>query len=215
MPYNGLNYVFNVPDSMELGYTSFIMEETPEGFVKCLSCDAIWCTHVEKSLRLNLDAPTLWERDDADFPDQNNDVPSRFIAKIPLYPSRNLYATISFSTCGIEDTRKLFFEDFPTNALPPLGYAHKGEGRVVVRTLIVDWFQGVVDPSNLQCAGASHNFATEMRWQQDVTSKNLGLVFAQYWSVFTTRMCLDCNGNIENLDLEDLVPKEERRRFGS
>lgn len=85
-----------------------------------------------------------------------------------------------------------------------LGFLHRGEGRLVIRSMIIDWFRGSVEVDRLRCESTSHGFRQEQRWRKDTFGDLGDDAFAQWWSVWQSGFCLDCAGLLNNFD--DLVP---------
>lgn len=158
-----------------------------------------FCDHIEACISIHADAGLLV----SDAVERTG-----IQIKIPLAPRQDQWAQVKFGDFH-EGTQayKLYL------ILPPsaravddvnfLGFVQRGEGRAVIRSMIYDWFRANVESDKLTCSATSHKFTQEQIWNKNI---KLGgaIQLAEYWSVFTNKMCLSCSLRVTQID--DLIP---------
>lgn len=174
---------------------------TDSGALECRECqDSIWCAHIEEVIKSNLDAETISDLDEQ--------------IKVPIFPTAAMWAN-----CLLDYIQKL--ESFKVYFIPEhvrvddiakrnydgfIGFLGKGEGRGVIRSMILDWFKGTVDTEGMLCPMSSHGFAAQVRWERDMQDPTKA--FIQQWAVWSTSKCLGCSGTAAAFD--DLIPDDDR-----
>lgn len=177
------------------------------GHLKCDICDTYWCKHIQAVVTRNEDSPSIF---------WNAELPSRRIA-VPMMPTTNQWAEVTLEPAV--ELRSLSYEVIlpETDArtgdpeLHFLGYIHPGEGRMILRSMIYDWFRGHVDVENLECKSRGHKLTQQNRWITDLADPQRSA--AQLWSVWTTGTCLGCSFTTDGID--DLIPDDDRRMPGT
>lgn len=192
--------------------------DKPNGHLYCGTCKLNWCDHIHDVVRNNKDADALMSRFTL------NEIDAHHI-DVAIVPSEDLWAQVilvrspelpralevQFSITNPETRNKLFGKDGKIAAVF-LGLINPGEGRMVIRSMIYDWFAGQAPQLHLKCTSTFHSVAAEVMWQQD-HKKNSAPVrtFMQEWSVFMSGRCLGCNQPSQT-DFSDLIPEDEKTR---
>lgn len=174
------------------------------GDVHCNQCtDEVWCVHVKRDFVNHADSALIWHKANNGeyltslvllvpmFPESGNiwvEVDLRFrdssaLLSVPIYSAWISNPTISQSTC--------------------IGYITPGEGRAVIRNLIIEFMRASGNPG--ECKSPAHNYAAQMQWERD---KRTSRAHAQIFSVWWFGKCLSCvKGSV--LD-DDLIPGKQR-----
>lgn len=167
------------------------------GLVECLEDGRVWCEHVQEATTTNKDAVFVWG-------EENEELRPTQKVYVPIVPTANLWAV-----CDLELNEKVhaysvtFMSQF-------IGFIHRGEGRGVLRSMLVDWFLGFAGHDKTKsCPNPNHTFAAQKMWERDFKLGG-GRVFAQRWSVMTTDKCLGCAGVSDGFD-PDLIPDEDKK----
>jgi hypothetical protein len=190
---------YGIPDEV-------LVQELPNGFLQCENDGTdVWCSHIESVITNNLDSISMWERKGA-FVDADGKEFASIIVQVPLAPTKKIWLEAELQSCDMPQTRWLVLPEFEAVELPPLGFVHEGEGRGVLRSMILDWFNGVSDP-DATCSNKGHGWDAQMVWEADLLHSGLDR-FAQLWSVFTANECLTCSS--KTFDLSEFVPVEEK-----
>lgn len=197
-----------------------VMEDAKSGFLRCGECGdtADWCRHMEGSVRQREDAQSMWEIFDKELcSDLQEHFPHHTIF-VPISPTNKLWAEVEvFRSAMIPSAMAMLLMGSGTKAgvVADLGYLNRGDGRNVIRSIIVDWFQGKVEGS-LVCQAGAHGFSQEMQWQKNVKSPHMNLF--ENWSIYFNEQCLSCfQRNMTNANQwpDDLVPEEEKKNWSS
>lgn len=170
------------------------------GFFECLDCGTYWCAHIEAYLQTREDWTSLW----GTFP------PGHYQAltvQVPIVPTEMLWAECQLTYKEKLDAYSMTHED-GDGFEQFIGFVHRGEGRIVLRSMMIDWFKSIVNIEALTCTQVSHGFAAQTRWNQNM--RDQGRAFAERWSVWANKKCLYCNGKKED-DFSDLAPDNEAR----
>lgn len=131
---------------------------------------------------------------------------TNLIITVPLVPARQQWTRVKIGEFH-EGTLayKLYLWESKDKHYDFLGFLQKGEGRSVIRSMIYDWFRSNIDVVSLRCSSTSHGFKQELQWNQNTGPKAQSVEqFAEFWSVWSTKMCLSCSNVLTSLD--DLVP---------
>lgn len=197
----------------------------PNGHVKCDTCEEYWCKHIKRMLMENLDAASLWEEFNVEF-DKSKPI---IKIKVPMKPQSGQWVRVTLENAFLAypSMRVTFSSKGITPILHSsitreehfIGFIHPSEGRMVIRSMVYDWFRGNVADNvgsveaNL-CTSGSHKYRQELQWGKDMNTDNR---LAQLWSVFMTGYCLACNGvdlsgEVKDGWDDDLVPEGEKKR---
>lgn len=171
----------------------------PNGHIECNSCHTYWCGHIEAFVKDHADAETMWGIIDEARSERNYQH-----IELPVVPTANIWAELS-----------LTFTDLPGNPMQvnlvrdggqvyEIGFTHPGEGRLVLRSMVFDWFATHVYTENLKCEKVSHGFNQEMLWVKDMKAGGASRA-AQFWSVWLKGGCLGCVAGDANWSA-DLIP---------
>lgn len=181
----------------------------PNGHLECSEDESIWCKHIENALRKNLDAAALWEELE-EAPHETLEI------EIPLRPTANLWTRISLVNAVMAyPCMEVIFSPVPSTTPHPesyfIGYIHPGEGRMVIRTMMFDWFRGN-NSLKKTCTSGSHKYKEEMIW---VERMETSLRWVEQWSVYLTGFCMTCNGDDSGGGMtawaDDLVPESTKK----
>jgi hypothetical protein len=164
--------------------------------ITCLECDQVWCAHLANITRENLDTEFIWG-------EENAELVLRQSIQVPIVPTMSMWAEV---TLTLNDRLKAYMVEFDSVFI---GFIHRGEGRGVLRSMMIDWFRGT-DFAAKECIQIGHSYKAQMVWQRDMQpNANEGRKFSQQWSVFTTGRCLVCNGEAD--DFSDLAPEDDKQ----
>lgn len=155
-----------------------------------------FCDHIEACISQHADAGMLTA------PDVEK---TGIKIKVPVAPRQDQWAWVKFGEFHEATlSYKLYLEVASTKRDERfLGFIQQGEGRAVIRSMIYDWFRTNVETDGLSCSATSHKYREENNWTKNI-SLGGAIQLAEYWSVFTTKMCLTCNLRV--LSFDDLVP---------
>lgn len=192
------------------GRTNFVYKDIDfwvmlNSHIQCGEDNSYWCEHIASALEANVDAEELWIQLATGII-ENKEVHM----DIPMIPTVNQWARIAlvldeaFKTPAYEVVYIGPGED-KTNSV---GHIHPGEGRMIIRSMIFDWFRSMVTVENLSCQSSSHKYAAQMQWEKDI--KNPKRKPAQEWSVWSSTNCLTCAAG-GNASFDDLVPEVDKK----
>jgi len=200
--------------------TGSVLTWQPNGHIKCETDQKYWCKHISIALKENLDAESLWN----EFISDQDGLP--FQIEIPVNPDKNLWATVILNNAKLAypGMTVIYYETGRERKSPILhtslvgsesehfvGYIHPGDGRMIVRTMLINWFKGNVPVKNLHCTSGSHKYSQEMIWEADVADESKK--WFQYWCCYTTGHCISCaSGQSSKTDWpEDLIPGDDKK----
>lgn len=170
----------------------------PNGHLACDNCEGKpWCEHIETLVRENADAEILWQDEGEPY--------DALELEIPVFPTANLWGRVVLEKSqriSLAYRASFFIRPGITADGVFLGHIHGGEGRYVLRSMLLDYFQGAIDPRTLKCNAGVHTFKQEMKWQSDMKDPNTAIM--QYWSVWVNKTCIGCA--IDASDWADLIP---------
>ena len=176
---------------------------TDVGSIRCQMCDDTpdWCMHIEMLTIENGDAESLWKYGEDE---------AMFSVQVPMFPTNGLWARAELMYVGKFDAYKVGIdaEEFTENIR--IGFLHRGEGRNVIRQMILDWFDGQFGMSKtIKCMSASHKVSSEIAWVDAMRDDNKRIL--NYWSVWDTHSCIYCKNGADT-DMSDLVPDASSTR---
>ena len=123
--------------------------------------------------------------------------------QIPIFPTKSLWARGELLYVGKFDAYKVGIDTDESTQSVHIGFLHRGEGRNVIRQMILDWFDGQFGASTtVKCRSASHKPLQELQWTQAMKDDNKRI--QNLWSVWDTHSCIACIGLVG--DMSDLVP---------
>lgn len=179
-----------------------------DGFLECTVCGDSWCNHIEKFIKLGLDADDIWSSTDAS------------IVVVPLVPTAGCYAIIQLEPVD-ESVAKGFIvlddvlapSSGAANSKEFLGMFNKGDGRIVMRDALVSFVEPRFYTSTPKCMSKSHGYDREMTLKRSLKSRS-GRI-AQGYSFITSGLCLAClegknawsgSGGTSSATDSDLIP---------
>lgn len=154
------------------------------GHLSCDECNTLWCNHIERYVRNMEDAEDVW----ADYPDDCE-------IMIPIVPTSNVWArgiltsradAIQSYGLSLEVQQK---DPYGTSA-EFIGFVNPGEGRIVFREMVLDWFVAHHADDGKECIAPGHGYHEQVRWNRDMDDPMLKL--RQQWTLFMTGKCLGC-----------------------
>lgn len=183
---------------------SFLIRPT-DGSIICLGCNLQWCEHMGEFVKNNGDTGLIF-RPRSSWPVSGEPL------QIPVIPSRNLWDTVYLDMDDDRMARVLWNK--PTRNLTGaivrdpdhLTFLTPGEGRNVIRETLIQQMW-TVPSDQLECRSSSHGFNEQMRWESNLT--NVTAKYAEFWSVYTTAVCISCSIKIAGASTADLVPDKE------
>lgn len=190
------------PDGEEI----IISDNHQHRMLRCEDCEQVWCEHIEKFILEGQDAEIMWNVIELKFErEEDLDIVEPYEMPVPIIATKNLWAECRVSPDGkMEDTFLIgiMVKDEPQF----VGYLHKGEGRAVIRGMLLEFFRGSYF-DDMTCENPFHNFQAEVAWQTAKKSPVDSVV--EQWSVWTTGKCLTCKTNSDQEDFSDLIPEKE------
>lgn len=163
------------------------------GHLLCEYHNTYWCIDIEDFVKSGADAELVW----MNYPDET-------MIEVPIIPTSNLWASVWLRKPDAAPVQmyRVGFQQEDNVETVFMGFLHVGEGRSVMRNMILDWFSGTQDIENLVCQSRGHGYKENKRWEHD--KKYPALYMAQLWSVWRTRNCLSCT--FDAASNKDLVP---------
>ena len=147
-----------------------------------------WCSHIKTAVQGGMDSDWIF-------------TPGHLI--VPMFPTYDLFSEVRIEETIIAGGRKLLVPvqtggNF-TADLDFVGFISPGEGRRVVRTMLIDWarnnYRAPGDKEGLQCRSKMHGMEAERALKQDISTSYQAAVM---WSVVTDGLCLHCWGRATN-----------------
>lgn len=178
------------------------------GHLECRDCGigTHWCEHIEWYVQEGLDQKDIW--------DETEDGTLSLTGvrlMVPIIPRLSQWADVGF---GAEHHGNYKMEllldskvDIKTGEVPSefLGFFSPGEGRMVLRSMVLTWF-APRDVEIKECQATTHDFQAQMSWERDHKKGRERERLAQHWSVFTKGFCLRCAAISDAIGGDDLVP---------
>jgi len=164
------------------------------GHLMCEECGTYWCLHVEKFVKDEDDVDIIW----SNYPDDVH-------LEVPVIPTANLWASINLiQSPKMSSTvyRVEYESTHESGEIFFIGFTHPSEGRVVLRSMLLDWFTGTQADDAMNCTSRGHGYNQVMRLKRD--SKDAGKKITQQWSIWATGKCLGCT--FSSGASPDLVP---------
>lgn len=178
---------------------------TSEGAIECLTCKeenthgVYWCDHIQDNVLNHRDYQAIW---------RNGLEPVEFDLEIPMFPTEGLWAKVTLSKDQKFDR---FLVEWKTMFVC---YLNPGEGRKVIRSILWEKCTTYLNKMAVSigkppdCSSSSHSMSAQLKWEKSTTN---GRFNAQRWSLYTTKMCIQCNHDALSIG-DDLAPP--RQKFG-
>jgi hypothetical protein len=174
------------------------------GEVFCAFCKEAqkWCSHLQNSMLDYSDSKLIWGL----FPETES--PNEIEIEIPVFPSFDFWEKVSLvrNTTGSNPVKEIFWTEITSQDHTFLGFLNPGEGRQVIRLLLIQQLWINFDIVNSACLSSTHGPQEQVRWYKQ-TSPNSNLRPIQFWSVYRTGLCLLCLKKLNSIS--DLVPDKE------
>lgn len=178
---------------------SFVLRSS--GYIECGECDfAKWCEHNEILTRERGDRRAIWTN-------TSDELPESLFLEIPMFPSENFWKKVRLK---LDENMPRYAVHWrpplhPDNAEAPLiMFLNPGEGRNVIRTVLVEYMLYSMKP-DAECKAGHHGYIAQIAWENDMKTSRKTV---QLWSVYTTDMCLTCLVNMNVTD-PDLIPDRQ------
>jgi hypothetical protein len=170
--------------------------EENTSLLRCLRCNETWCEHVASVVTDAEDAVTLWE--DLEKDDGDADL------LIPLYPSGGIWVLTALRAVpDFASARMILLHNEQESSTYELGFLSRGDGRGVVRSILIDWFSGMYGEEKRRCPLTSHGYREEMAYAENMKS----IPFYENWSIWHDGKCLSCARGVDTQDFSDLIPQ--------
>lgn len=184
---------------------TYVIQPTTDGDLRCATCDKDWCEHVQGCLMMNQDADQVWMR-------------------IERYESRGAGATITIPLRPGDDIRVMVLVERlahnpdaakvtwwsgnvgmgPPHSLTPfMGFLNRGEGRLQLRQMVVNWFEPMMEVEQHHCSSSHHNWRVDGQIAADKNDRVK--LFVHCWRLVFSRMCNICYNLPTGFD-PDLIP---------
>ena len=160
-----------------------MLQYSPNGHIRCTTCDSLWCAHTEAQVVDHSDSVVIWNRSATTEP-----LVAEMSLAIPMFPTVNLWTTVQLV---LDLTFAARYEVHWNRALGEfvqIGSINRGEGRRVIREMLVEHMYGDRARPD-QCEAGIHFLKAEKNWQASRFSPQRA---AWDWCVYTTGMCLTC-----------------------
>lgn len=174
------------------------------GHLRCDVCKVVWCKHIQHLVQTGSDAESLWER-------ATQVDPMLPLVQVPIRPTADpeIWARVtvlpsSRGACRIQShmtpnsESQIYMDDF-------MGFLNKGEGRIHLRQMVIDWFAPAMDLKLYSCQGLKHNFSADMELERIRESGTFEVQFNHCWHLYFSGHCAFCVKNKGSFD-PDLVP---------
>lgn len=171
-----------------------------DGRLKCMACPgANWCQHTQFAITNGLDAYQLWSR---------VTIEKQAATLIPLMPRQDVWVKVLFEQVNDEVIRLDYWDKAPISRdgwSEFIGFLNKGESRMHVRQMVLDWFMQYRNISLYTCVGARHNWQRDLQMTEQCRRSEIDH-FLQCWSLKFTGFCKACMTDPGGFD-PDLIPR--------
>jgi hypothetical protein len=168
------------------------------GHILCDECATYWCVHVEEVVKKNLDVNFIWEQ-----------YPGTQKIAVPIIPTANQWAMVELVEPDVHGVPTYeAWIDSGHSGIPDaslFGFIHESEGRLILRSMVLDWFEGTLAYDIVSCPSRGHGYKQQTMFMRDMKSRKSGT--AQKWSIWSTGKCLGCSFDISRN--KDLIPEKE------
>lgn len=169
----------------------------PTGTLACSRCTPNWCEHIQRVVTDGLDATSVW-----DHVISNPTLPN---VTVPILPSKNLWLTVQLlrpenPVGSITSAKVKISHPKPIPRRPEseevLGFIAEGEGRNVLRQMLLDWFEPLVPPDGHVlsdgCKNLHHSPSTQYKLVNEVRGSQVNK-FANAWTNYHFQKCIICH----------------------
>jgi hypothetical protein len=204
------------------GTSSPMVVAEDNGQLMCNRHKSSWCHHIEQVIRQGLDIESLWSMaGHAD--EEDDDYEGINYIQVPLVPSEGLYAEVHLRAVYNKDkwigsyAADVIYPmerdpDFGTIETPKMGLLNPGEGRLILREMVINWFYPELEvPSHARCASKLHTVLEQSgvaQIKKGGTSKDK---LMNTWTMVFYGKCIFCFKRnpdpVEEWD-DDLVPRD-------
>ena len=205
---NNSSYVYYNSDGF-----AFIISEEPSGYLKCNDCNDVWCQHLEDSIKHHEDSAVLFHRVNQD---------STRTVQVPIYPTGNLWCEVQVEPSAIPGALTVWRGKQPLSDGPWVGFINPGDGRLVMRQMILDAFDAEVEANlhsntthpTTKCPAMGHSYQREQYLRQNMLRDSTQLF--ELWCIQEHGACLACwsaTTGWDKQDISDLVPDDEKPKW--
>lgn len=161
-----------------------------DGYIVCQesTCDAqYWCNHIEDLLNKNLDEGTII---------------ANSTVMVPVFPSHDVWAQVDIGPYEFGPAAYMTFNYIPDFGAPKeirLGFWNQGEGRLSIRSVILDFIRSRVDPNEhlgntdyriaTRCPSNTHNIAAQRQMEHNTSASWKWLCL---WNIIMENACTPC-----------------------
>lgn len=169
-----------------------------DGKIICDNCSKTWCDHVSAYLNAGNDSFVLWDRALNDGDGYGEKI------SVPVVPTCNVWLTCRLIYSEKLHAFKVIIDPVDSGDEEFLGFIHASEGRYVIRSMFIDWFEAnkIKGPSIFRCRASTHRFQQEKEWKRKMQLHRWML--HEYIVVWSTGFCSMCN--VLAADFGDTVP---------
>lgn len=157
----------------------------PTGALVCSKCQPSWCRHIQYVVEHGLDDRSVWDHGFSLDPCLPN-------VSIPVMPSFSLWMSVKLTRVG-DSTAVLkvyIHHPRPTEAEKLLGFIGEGEGRNILRQMVIEWFEPRLHGDPVACGNILHSVGRDVR-QSEVVQDEAGK-FANAWTLYHFGECIVC-----------------------
>lgn len=159
-----------------------------------------WCAGIEKFIKTGRDMLMIWDK----TPESMH--PDTQYLQVPVFPTYNIWTRVTLTL----DTRYERYQitwaksdDLLDSEV--LGYLNPGEGRSVVRSLLIQKMETEHELPKT-CGAYAHNFNEEMQFRKRIQGPYAP---AEHWMIWTTGRCIACERRLLEAFSDDVVPGRE------
>ena len=163
-----------------------------QGFVYPCNCNETWCEHIEDAVTDRFDAEIFWDFVEK-FPSTNY-----WPIGVPVIPTEGVFAFAKIARANTQAPWAMFlvrenpFEPHVEGLTHRLATTGPGEGLLVWRGLIWDYFRSQVQPEHTKCTSRAHNFAAQGKLAADLKKEGSKASHAQVFSIWYQGACTIC-----------------------
>lgn len=177
-----------------------IVTQQDSGYLLCEEDGTYWCPHVEKACRDGVDLE--WYFKDHFMPAGNAD---NFQIMVPMIPTQNLWVEVDCVKVVLPgDTWVLDCGAIELMDINDLGMLSAGEGRLTLRSMILDQFWANIDTEHLACQATSHKYGQAMALKKHKEEGGSNWT-AELWAMYVEHKCLSCIEK-QDIDLSQYAP---------
>lgn len=168
----------------------------------------VWCEHMGPCVQAGADADAIWEPTGTVGTPDGEGVPvfeDQMRLDIPMFPTVGLWASVTLTLIPRPTMPMYSVEwDHPNGRDGLLiGHITRGEGRKVIRELMVEFMWAAPD-REVECQAAHHGLAAQIEWSKCINDERRT---REAWSVYIHDWCTYCRVN--RGDNSDLIPAAE------